>query len=293
MNVKEVGEMTAQLIDGKAIAQEVRNELKQEVAHLKEQGVVPGLVVVLVGNHPASESYVRGKIRVSEEVGIRSNLIRLSEDVLEEELLRLVKDLNADPEVHGILVQLPLPSHMDPDKVIATIVPEKDVDGFTAVNMGNLVIGHDGLIPCTPYGIMELLKRSNVKVEGKHAVVIGRSNIVGKPISLLLQKANATVTLCHSRTVNLPEVTRQADIVVAAVGRAEMITADYIKPGAVVIDVGINRNEAGKLVGDVKFDEVATLASAITPVPGGVGPMTIAMLMKNTVKAAKRIHGLA
>jgi methylenetetrahydrofolate dehydrogenase (NADP+)/methenyltetrahydrofolate cyclohydrolase len=204
-----------------------------------------------------------------------------------------VKDLNADPEVHGILVQLPLPSHMDPDKVIATIVPEKDVDGFTAVNMGNLVIGHDGLIPCTPYGIMELLKRSNVKVEGKHAVVIGRSNIVGKPISLLLQKANATVTLCHSRTVNLPEVTRQADIVVAAVGRAEMITADYIKPGAVVIDVGINRNEAGKLVGDVKFDEVATLASAITPVPGGVGPMTIAMLMKNTVKAAKRIHGLA
>jgi methylenetetrahydrofolate dehydrogenase (NADP+)/methenyltetrahydrofolate cyclohydrolase len=284
--------MTAKLINGKEVAQAVRNELKQEVIRLKEQGIVPGLTVVLVGNDPASETYVRGKIRASEEVGIHSNLVRMSEEAPEEELLELVKKLNEDPSVHGILVQLPLPAHMDPNKVIATISPEKDVDGFTSINMGNLVVGLEGMIPCTPYGIMELLKRSGIETEGKHAVVVGRSNIVGKPISLLLQRANATVTMCHSRTRDLPSFTRQADILVVAVGMAEMITAEHVKPGVVVIDVGMNRNREGKLVGDVNFAEVAPLASAITPVPGGVGPMTIAMLMKNTVTAAKQICGI-
>jgi methylenetetrahydrofolate dehydrogenase (NADP+) / methenyltetrahydrofolate cyclohydrolase len=247
----------------------------------------------LVGNNPASETYVRGKIRASEEVGIRSNLVRMSEEASEEELLAVVKQLNEDPAVHGILVQLPLPAHMDPNKVIATISPNKDVDGFTPINMGNLLVGLEGIIPCTPYGIMELLKRSGIETEGKHAVVVGRSNIVGKPISLLLQQANATVTMCHSRTRDLPSFTKQADILVVAVGMAEMITADHVKPGAVVIDVGMNRNREGKLVGDVDFGGVAPLASAITPVPGGVGPMTVAMLMKNTVIAAKQIHGIS
>ncbi|MBH8596744.1 bifunctional methylenetetrahydrofolate dehydrogenase/methenyltetrahydrofolate cyclohydrolase FolD [Thermoactinomyces sp. CICC 10523] len=285
--------MTAKLINGKEVAQTVRNELKQEVIRLKEQGIEPGLTVILVGNNPASETYVRGKIRASEEVGIRSNLVRMSEEASEEELLAVVKQLNEDPAVHGILVQLPLPAHMDPNKVIATISPNKDVDGFTPINMGNLLVGLEGIIPCTPYGIMELLKRSGIKTEGKHAVVVGRSNIVGKPISLLLQQANATVTMCHSRTRDLPSFTKQADILVVAVGMAEMITADHVKPGAVVIDVGMNRNREGKLVGDVDFGGVAPLASAITPVPGGVGPMTVAMLMKNTVIAAKQIHGIS
>jgi methylenetetrahydrofolate dehydrogenase (NADP+) / methenyltetrahydrofolate cyclohydrolase len=282
--------MDYQLIDGKAIAQEVRTELKQEVEKLKSMGVTPGLAVILVGNHPASESYVRGKIRASEEVGLHSRLIRMSAEASEEELLDQVKRLNEDPAIHGILVQLPLPGHMDPDRVIATIDPAKDVDGFTPVNVGNLLIGHETLVPCTPMGIMELLRRTGISVEGKHAVVVGRSNIVGKPVSLLLQRANATVTMCHSRTKDLPSYTRQADILVAAVGRAEMITGEHVKPGAVVIDVGINRRDDGKLVGDVNFDEVAPLSSAITPVPGGVGPMTIAMLLSNTVVAAKSIH---
>jgi methylenetetrahydrofolate dehydrogenase (NADP+)/methenyltetrahydrofolate cyclohydrolase len=282
--------MDYQLIDGKAIAQEVRTELKQEVEKLKSMGVTPGLAVILVGNHPASESYVRGKIRASEEVGLHSRLIRMSAEASEEELLDQVKRLNEDPAIHGILVQLPLPGHIDPDRVIATIDPAKDVDGFTPVNVGNLLIGHETLVPCTPMGIMELLRRTGISVEGKHAVVVGRSNIVGKPVSLLLQRANATVTMCHSRTKDLPSYTRQADILVAAVGRAEMITGEHVKPGAVVIDVGINRRDDGKLVGDVNFDEVAPLSSAITPVPGGVGPMTIAMLLSNTVVAAKSIH---
>lgn len=280
--------MSYQLIDGKAIAQQIRNELKEEVTRLKKQGIVPGLTVILVGNHPASESYVRGKIRASEEVGIHSELIRMSEEASEEELLQKVRELNADPSVHGILVQLPLPRQIDPDKVIATIAPEKDVDGFTPINVGNLVIGQEAFLPCTPAGIMELLKRSNISVEGKHAVVVGRSNIVGKPISFLLQQANATVTMCHSRTVDLPSYTRQADILIAAVGRAHMITKEHVKPGTVVIDVGINRTEAGKLVGDVDFAEVAPISSAITSVPGGVGPMTIAMLLSNTVQSAKK-----
>ncbi|KPC77733.1 5,10-methylene-tetrahydrofolate cyclohydrolase [Thermoactinomyces vulgaris] len=280
--------MTATIIDGKTIAKEVRSELKIEVAKLKEKGLIPGLAVVLVGNHPASESYVKGKIRASEEVGINSQLIRRESSISERELLELIETLNADPAIHGILVQLPLPDHINPDKVIATISPAKDVDGFTPVNVGNMVIGQEALLPCTPHGIMHLLQRSGVPIAGKHAVVVGRSNIVGKPISLLLQRADATVTMCHSRTADLASHTKQADIVIAAVGRPEMLTAEHVKPGAVVIDVGVNRHE-GKLVGDVKFDEVKEIASAITPVPGGVGPMTIAMLMRNTVEAAKRI----
>ncbi|AUS08537.1 bifunctional methylenetetrahydrofolate dehydrogenase/methenyltetrahydrofolate cyclohydrolase FolD [Laceyella sacchari] len=280
--------MTATIIDGKTIAKEVRSELKIEVAKLKEKGLIPGLAVVLVGNHPASESYVKGKIRASEEVGINSRLIRRESSISERELLELIETLNADPAIHGILVQLPLPDHINPDKVIATISPAKDVDGFTPVSVGNMVIGQEALLPCTPHGIMHLLQRSGVPIAGKHAVVVGRSNIVGKPISLLLQRADATVTMCHSRTADLASHTKQADILIAAVGRPEMLTAEHVKPGAVVIDVGVNRHE-GKLVGDVKFDEVKEIASAITPVPGGVGPMTIAMLMSNTVEAAKRI----
>jgi methylenetetrahydrofolate dehydrogenase (NADP+)/methenyltetrahydrofolate cyclohydrolase len=285
---KDVDRMTATIIDGKTIAKEVRSELKIEVAKLKEKGLIPGLAVVLVGNHPASESYVKGKIRASEEVGINSRLIRRESSISERELLELIETLNADPAIHGILVQLPLPDHINPDKVIATISPAKDVDGFTPVSVGNMVIGQEALLPCTPHGIMHLLQRSGVPIAGKHAVVVGRSNIVGKPISLLLQRADATVTMCHSRTADLASHTKQADILIAAVGRPEMLTAEHVKPGAVVIDVGVNRHE-GKLVGDVKFDEVKEIASAITPVPGGVGPMTIAMLMSNTVEAAKRI----
>jgi methylenetetrahydrofolate dehydrogenase (NADP+) / methenyltetrahydrofolate cyclohydrolase len=284
-----VSALSYQLIDGKLIAKEIRAELKKEVSQLTEEGLKPGLAVILVGNNPASETYVRSKIRASEEIGIHSRLIRMEETVQEEELLNQVKELNEDPAIHGILVQLPLPAHIDPDKVIATISPSKDVDGFSPVNMGKMMIGQNGLLPCTPYGIMQLFKRTGIFLEGKHAVVVGRSNIVGKPMAMLLQQANATVTLCHSKTADLAHHTRQADILVAAVGRGEMITKEFVKPGAVVIDVGMNRNEAGKLVGDVNFEEVAPVCSAITPVPGGVGPMTVAMLMKNTVTAAKKL----
>lgn len=280
--------MSYRLIDGKAIAQEVLLELKQEVAAWKKDGLAPGLAVILVGNHPASESYVRGKLKAADQVGIRSELIQLPESVSEDELAEQIVRLNEDPLFHGILVQLPLPHHIKTDRIIATIVPEKDVDGFTPINIGKMLLGYDALVACTPQGIIELLKRSNIPIAGKHAVVVGRSFIVGKPVSLLLQHENATVTMCHSRTVDLPAITRQADLLIAAVGRAEMITEEYVKPGAIVIDVGINRKENGKLVGDVKFDEVAPLTRAITPVPGGVGPMTIAMLMRNTVKAARQ-----
>ncbi|TCS96381.1 bifunctional methylenetetrahydrofolate dehydrogenase/methenyltetrahydrofolate cyclohydrolase FolD [Hazenella coriacea] len=279
--------MAYQVIDGKAIAQQVRNELKQEVTHIQGQGIIPGLAVVLVGNHPASESYVRGKIRASAEVGIHSELIRLSEEISEKELLDQVRKLNADPSIHGILIQLPLPKQIDPSRVIATISPEKDVDGFTPINVGNLVIGEEAYLPCTPAGIMEMLKRKQIDVAGKYAVVVGRSNIVGKPMALLLQQANATVTMCHSRTVDLASYTRQADIIIAAVGKVDLIKPEHVKSGAVVIDVGMNRNAEGKLCGDVDFANVAPLTSAITPVPGGVGPMTIAMLLHNTVKSAK------
>lgn len=280
--------MSYRLIDGKAIAQEVLLELKQEVAAWKKDGLAPGLAVILVGNYPASESYVRGKLKAADQVGIRSELIQLPESVSEDELAEQIVRLNEDPLFHGILVQLPLPHHIKTDRIIATIVPEKDVDGFTPINIGKMLLGYDALVACTPQGIIELLKRSNIPIAGKHAVVVGRSFIVGKPVSLLLQHENATVTMCHSRTVDLPAITRQADLLIAAVGRAEMITEEYVKPGAIVIDVGINRKENGKLVGDVKFDEVAPLTRAITPVPGGVGPMTIAMLMRNTVKAARQ-----
>lgn len=280
----------ATLIDGKQIASDIRQELKLEVEQLCGQGIRPGLMVILVGNNPASESYIRGKVRAATEVGIASEVIRMSEEVSEAQLLDKIQELNQDPAVHGILVQLPLPKHIDELKVIEAISPEKDVDGFTPINVGRMMIGLECYLPCTPYGIMQLLERSNVTIEGKHVVVIGRSNIVGKPVSMLLQRANATVTMCHSRTPNLETYTRQADIIVSAVGKVGLITADHIQQGAVVIDVAMNRNEEGKLVGDVVFNEVAEKASAITPVPGGVGPMTIAMLMLNTIESAKRAH---
>ncbi|BCU81594.1 bifunctional protein FolD [Polycladomyces abyssicola] len=280
---------SAILIDGKAVAASIRQELKEQVSRMKEQGVHPGLAVILVGNDPASETYVRGKVRACGEVGIHSELICLPESVSEQELLEHVQRLNVDERIHGILVQLPLPKHISEEKVIDAIVPEKDVDGFHPISVGNLVIGKPGFLPCTPHGIMELLRRYEIPLAGKHAVVIGRSNIVGKPVSLLLQRENATVTMCHSKTVDLPSVARQADILIAAVGKPQLVTREYVKPGAVVIDVGINRTPEGKLVGDVHFDEVREVASYITPVPGGVGPMTIAMLLVNTVQSAQRL----
>lgn len=283
--------MAAEIISGKVVAAEIRSQLKEEVTGLKEKGIHPGLAVILVGEDPASQSYVKGKARGCEEVGLYSEVILKDESISQEELLKEIDRLNEDPKVHGILVQLPLPKHISENAVIDHIAPEKDVDGFTPVNVGNLVIGGECYLPCTPHGIIELIKRSGRDISGKHAVVIGRSNIVGKPVSLLLLQENATVTIAHSRTANLAEVSRQADILVVAVGRPKMVGADYIKPGAVVIDVGVNRGADGKLVGDVDFEAVKDIASFLTPVPGGVGPMTITMLLKNTVEAAKRICG--
>jgi methylenetetrahydrofolate dehydrogenase (NADP+)/methenyltetrahydrofolate cyclohydrolase len=293
----------ATLIDGTAIGRLVREDVAKEVSRLKALGVVPGLSVVLVGDDPASAVYVRSKGKACEEAGMRGETILLPAETSEEELLARVDALNADPNVHGILVQMPLPRHMSADKVIRRIRPEKDVDGFHPVNVGKLSIGErDGFVPCTPAGAIELLVRSGVDTRGKDAVIIGRSNIVGKPMAaLLLQDApggNATVTVCHSRTANLAAHTRRADILVAAIGRPEMITGDMIKPGAVVIDVGINRvtdaaaPKGYRIVGDVHFASARDVASLITPVPGGVGPMTIAMLMKNTVRAAAQIAGV-
>ena len=293
----------AKLIDGTAIGRLVRDDVAKEVARLKTLGVVPGLSVVLVGEDPASAVYVRSKGKACEEAGMRGETIRLPADTSEAQLLEQVDALNADPRVHGILVQMPLPKHMSADKVIRRIRPEKDVDGFHPVNVGKLSIGErDGFVPCTPAGAIELLVRSGVETRGKDAVIVGRSNIVGKPMAaLLLQDAaggNASVTVCHSRTTDLAAHTRRADILVAAIGRPEMITGDMIKPGAVVIDVGINRvNDASvpkgyRIVGDVEFASARAVASLITPVPGGVGPMTIAMLMKNTVRAAAQIAGV-
>jgi len=293
----------AKLIDGAAIGRLVRDDVATEVARLKTLGVVPGLSVVLVGEDPASAVYVRSKGKACEEAGMRGETIRLPADTSEAQLLEQVDALNADPRVHGILVQMPLPKHMSADKVIRRIRPEKDVDGFHPVNVGKLSIGErDGFVPCTPAGAIELLMRSGVETRGKDAVIVGRSNIVGKPMAaLLLQDApggNASVTVCHSRTTDLAAHTRRADILVAAIGRPEMITGDMIKPGAVVIDVGINRvNDASvpkgyRIVGDVEFASARAVASLITPVPGGVGPMTIAMLMKNTVRAAAQIAGV-
>lgn len=276
-----------QIIDGKKISDEIKTEVKATVEALKEQGVSITLAVIQVGNDPASAVYVRNKKKACELVGIRSLSYELPQETTEEELLALIGELNARDDVNGILLQLPLPKHMDEDKMLFAISPEKDVDGFHPMNVGALCIGRQGYVSCTPAGIIELLKRSGVEIAGKECVVIGRSNIVGKPMFHLLLAENATVTVAHSKTANLKEVASRADILVVAVGRPKMITADYVKEGAVVIDVGINRNEDQKLCGDVDYENVAPKCSAITPVPGGVGPMTIAMLMKNCVKSAE------
>lgn len=283
--------MTARSIDGNALAAQIRGEVATRVAALKARGVQPALAVILVGENPASQVYVRHKVADCEGVGMRSILDRLPADLAEDALLARIRALNADPSVHGILVQLPLPPHIDASKVIATISPAKDVDGFHVASAGALMVGQPGFKPCTPYGCMRMLQAAGVDPRGKHAVVVGRSNIVGKPMALMLLQANATVTICHSATPDLGSHTRQADIVVAAVGRRGTITADMVKPGAVVIDVGMNRNEAGKLCGDVDFDGVREVAGWITPVPGGVGPMTRAMLLVNTIEAAEAAAG--
>ncbi len=282
----------AKLIDGKAIAAQIRGEVAAEVAALKEQGITVGLAVILVGEDPASCTYVRNKQKACQEAGIYAEQINLPADTTQEQLLAVVEELNARADIHGILCQLPLPRHLDDKAVIAAISPQKDVDAFHAESVGHIMIGDGGFLPCTPAGVMELLSRSDIPVEGQSCVVIGRSNIVGKPMAMLLLHANGTVTVCHSRTKNLAEVCRRADILVAAIGKAKFVTADMVKPGATVIDVGINRDENGKLCGDVDFAAVEPVAGAITPVPGGVGPMTIAMLLKNTVTGAKQQNGL-
>lgn len=284
--------MSAQLIDGKRISETIRQEIRQEVERLKARGVRPGLVVILVGEDPASQVYVRNKAKACEELGYHSEVVRLPAETSQEELLGLIDRYNADPAIHGILVQLPLPKHLKEKPVIDAISVEKDVDGFHPVSVGNLMIGDEALLPCTPAGVIELLKRSGISPAGQHAVVIGRSNIVGKPVSMLLLRENATVTVCHSRTPDLPAVARQADILVVAVGVAKLVKRDWVKPGAVVVDVGMNRLENGKLAGDVDFDDVLNTAGWITPVPGGVGPMTITMLMANTLKSCKRANGI-
>ncbi len=276
------------IIDGTKIAQDIRRSVREEtLAFTEKTGVVPGLAVVLAGDDPASKVYVGRKAKACAEAGFLSREYKLPADVGEAELLALIRDLNNDRQIHGILVQLPLPKHIATDKIIAAIDPNKDVDGFHPANVGRLVTGSPLFVPCTPRGIMELIARTGISLSGKDAVVIGRSNIVGKPMALLLLAQNATVTMCHSKTKDLPAVARRADVLIAAIGKPRMITADMVKEGAVVIDVGVNRLENGKLAGDVAFDEVAPKTSAITPVPGGVGPMTIAMLMQNTLDAAK------
>lgn len=275
----------AYIIDGKKISQEIKDELKEKVTLLKAEGKNATLAVIQVGNDPASSVYVNNKKKACAYIGIESLSYELPEETTEQELLDLVERLNKDDAVHGILVQLPVPKHIDGDKIIQTISPKKDVDGFHPENVGNLVIGEKGFVSCTPAGIIQLLKRSNIEIAGKNCVVIGRSNIVGKPMALLMLRENATVTIAHSKTQNLKELCKTADILIVAIGKPQFITSEYIKEGAVVIDVGIHRDENNKLCGDVKYDEVEPLASAITPVPGGVGPMTIAMLMNNCVEA--------
>lgn len=274
------------LLNGKEVSARIKDELKKEVAELKEKGIFPGLAVVLVGDDPASKVYVNSKKKNCEELGIYSEEYTLPTETTEEELLGLIARLNKEDKLSGILVQLPLPKHINEENIINSIDPKKDVDAFHPVNVGKIMVGNYDFVPCTPAGVMELIKESGIEIAGKECVVVGRSNIVGKPQAMLLLHENGTVTICHSKTKNLKEVVKRADIVVAAVGKAKFITADMIKPGAVVIDVGINRIEPKKLVGDVDFEECEKIAGAITPVPGGVGPMTIAMLMKNTVKAA-------
>lgn len=282
----------AMRIDGKAVSAKVKEEVAAEVEVLKKQGVCPGLAVVIVGDDPASRIYVNNKKKACQATGIYSEEYALPATTTQEELLALVETLNEKKNIHGILVQSPLPKGLDEGAVVEAIDPKKDVDAFHAYNVGKIMIGDYHFLPCTPAGIMELLKAYQIEVEGKRCVVIGRSNIVGKPMAMLLLHQNGTVTVCHSRTKNLPEVTGQADILVSAVGKAHFVTADMVKPGAVVIDVGMNRDENNKLCGDVDFDAVEPVASYITPVPGGVGPMTIAMLLKNTVTAAKLQNGL-
>lgn len=278
----------ATILSGKTVSARIKESMKAEVEALKAKGINPGLAVIIVGDDPASKVYVGRKEAMCTELGMHSEKYALPAETTQDELVALVEKLNCDKAIHGILVQLPLPKHLDEKAVINTIVPEKDVDAFHPVNVGKIMIGDYDFVPCTPAGIMELIAESNVEIEGKNCVVVGRSNIVGKPMSMLLLHKNGTVTTCHSRTKNINEITKNADILVAAVGKANFITADMVKPGAVVIDVGMNRLEDGKLVGDVDFDAVEKIAGAITPVPGGVGPMTISMLMKNTITAAKR-----
>lgn len=283
--------MTAQLIDGNALSRQLRSEVAQRAAALTARGHQPGLAVILVGEDPASAVYVRNKVKACEDSGVRSIFEKYDADLSEAALLARIKALNADPTVHGILVQMPLPKHIDPHKVIEAIATSKDVDGYSVLSAGELMAGLEGFRPCTPYGSMKLIESTGQTIKGKHAVVIGRSNTVGKPMALLLLQANATVTVTHSGTPDLGYHTRQADIVVAAVGRANTLTADMVKPGAIVIDVGINRKADGKLCGDVDFDGVKEVAGWITPVPGGVGPMTITMLLVNTIEAAERTAG--
>ncbi|MBB5148778.1 MULTISPECIES: bifunctional methylenetetrahydrofolate dehydrogenase/methenyltetrahydrofolate cyclohydrolase FolD [Ureibacillus] len=281
----------AQIIDGKAIGQQIRESIAEKVKELKEMGVTPGLAVILVGEDPASQTYVRNKHRSCEAIGIYSEVIKLPENTSEEELLEQIHTLNERKEIHGILVQLPLPKHINEDKVIAAISPDKDVDGFSPVSVGKMMLGQDTFLPCTPFGVMKLLEYSGIEIAGKHAVVVGRSHIVGKPMGQLLLQKDATVTYTHSKTKDLPSITKQADILIAAVGRPNFITREHVKEGAVVIDVGINRVENNKLVGDVNYEEVEPISSYITPVPGGVGPMTITMLLYNTVKSAEKTLG--
>ena len=278
----------ANIIDGKAISAQIREEIAQRVRIFNEKtGRLPGLAVVIVGDDPASQVYVRNKERACEQVGFNSWVYRMPESTTQDELNRLIDQLNDDGDVHGILVQLPLPKHLDEEQIILRIKPEKDVDAFHPYNVGRITIGDPKFLPCTPAGIMELLHRSNIEISGKECVVIGRSNIVGKPMALLLLAENGTVTVCHSKTKNLADVCHRADILVVAIGRADFVTADMVKEGAVVIDVGMNRNAEGKLTGDVDFASVSEVASYITPVPGGVGPMTITMLLQNTLRAAE------
>ena len=276
----------AEIIDGKKVSQDIKDELKVKVAELKEKGIEVSLAVIQVGNNPASTVYVGNKKKACEFCGIRSLAYELPEETTEEELLELLRSLNDREDVDGILVQLPLPAHIDEDKVIRTIAPEKDVDGFHPHSVGTLSIGQKGFVSCTPAGIIELLKRYNIEIDGKECVVIGRSNIVGKPVGMLLLRENGTVTICHSHTPDLKAVAKRADILVVAIGKAKFVTSEYVKEGAAVIDVGMDRDENGKLCGDVDFEDVKNVAGAITPVPGGVGPMTIAMLMNNCVEAA-------
>lgn len=281
--------MSSAIINGKEIGQVIRQQVKKRVDKLKADGLTPGLAVILVGDDPASATYVSNKQKSCEEIGLYSELIKLPEETTEAELLKSIESLNKRDDIHGILVQLPLPKHINEEAVIATISPEKDVDGFSPISVGKMMLGQETYLPCTPYGVMKLLEHSGIDVAGKHAVIVGRSHIVGKPMGQLLLQKDATVTYTHSKTKDLQSFTKQADIIIAAIGRPKFITAEYVKPGAVVIDVGINRDENRKLCGDVDFKTVDGIASHITPVPGGVGPMTITMLLENTVQSAENI----